>query len=129
MQFIDLKAQYKAVKDRIDKRISDVLRHGKYILGPEVDELEQKLAHYVGVKHCITCANGTDALNLSLMALGITKGDGVLCPTFTFFATGESVAMQGAEPIFVDSDASTYNMCPVDLEKKILQDMIYLKVC
>ena len=123
MQFIDLKAQYKAVKDRIDKRISDVLRHGKYILGPEVDELEQKLAHYVGVKHCITCANGTDALNLSLMALGITKGDGVLCPTFTFFATGESVAMQGAEPIFVDSDASTYNMCPVDLEKKILQSL------
>lgn len=123
MEFIDLRAQYQTLKERIDHRISAVLEHGKYILGPEIDELEEKLARYVGVKHCISCGNGTDALNLSLMAMGIGRGDIVFCPTFTFFATAECIAMQGARPIFVDSDASTYNMCPLDLEKKILKAM------
>jgi dTDP-4-amino-4,6-dideoxygalactose transaminase len=123
MQFIDLNAQYNSIKERIDRRVNAVLNHGKYILGPEVEELEQRLADYVGVKHCVSCGNGTDALNLSLMALRIGKGDGVLCPTFTFFATGESIAMHGASPVFVDSDASTYNICPIDLERKIVRTL------
>ena len=96
MQFIDLAAQYKHLKSKIDKRIQDVLDHGKYIMGPEVQELEEKLAEYVGVKHAITCANGTDALTLAMMVLNIEKGDAVFCPTFTFFATAEVIAYEGA---------------------------------
>lgn len=119
MQFIDLATQYQHLKTRIDKRIQNVLDHGKYIMGPEVQELEEKLAEYVGVKHAITCANGTDALTLALMALNIGKGDAVFVPTFTFFASAETVAYAGATPIFVDSDETTFNICPVDLEKKI----------
>ncbi len=119
MQFIDLEAQYKHLKQRIDKRIFNVLTHGKYIMGPEVKELEERLADYVGVKHAITCANGTDALTLSLMALEVKEGDAIFCPTFTFFATAEVVAFAGATPVFVDSDVSTFNMCPVSLEKQI----------
>lgn len=119
MQFIDLAAQYKHLKARIDSRIQTVLEHGQYILGPEVQELEQKLAEYVGVKHAITCANGTDALTLALMVLGIEKGDAVFCPTFTFFATAEVVALEGATPVFVDSDEHTFNICPIDLERRI----------
>ena len=119
MQFIDLQAQYKHLKERIDKRIQQVLDHGKYIMGPEVQELENELADYVGVKHAITCANGTDALTLTLMALDIKEGDAVFCPTFTFFATAEVIAFSNAAPIFVDSDQDTFNICPVDLEKRI----------
>jgi dTDP-4-amino-4,6-dideoxygalactose transaminase len=119
MQFIDLAAQYKHLKVRIDKRIQNVLDHGQYIMGPEVKELEAKLADYVGVKHAITCANGTDALTLALMVLEIGKGDAVFVPTFTFFASAESVAYSKATPVFVDSDADTFNICPVDLEKRI----------
>jgi dTDP-4-amino-4,6-dideoxygalactose transaminase len=119
MQFIDLEAQYKHLKTRIDSRIARVLNHGKYIMGPEVQELEEKLAEYVGVKHVVSCANGTDALQLSLMALGIKHGDAVFCPTFTFFATAESIALVGATPVFVDSDECTFNICPIDLEKRI----------
>jgi dTDP-4-amino-4,6-dideoxygalactose transaminase len=121
MEFIDLKAQYQHLKTRIDLRIQNVLDHGKYIMGPEVQELEIKLAEYVGVKHAITCANGTDALQLCLMALEIKEGDAVFCPTFTFFATAEVIAFANAVPIFVDSDESTFNICPVDLEKQILK--------
>jgi dTDP-4-amino-4,6-dideoxygalactose transaminase len=121
MQFIDLQAQYQHLKQRIDKRIENVLNHGKYIMGPEVQELEQNLAEYVGVKHAITCANGTDALQLCLMVLGIKPGDAVFCPTFTFFATAEVIALAGATPVFVDSDKDTFNICPVDLEKRIEQ--------
>ncbi|CAH9052839.1 UDP-2-acetamido-2-deoxy-3-oxo-D-glucuronate aminotransferase [Pseudoalteromonas holothuriae] len=120
MQFIDLAAQYQHLKIKIDKRIQTVLEHGQYIMGPEVQEFEQKLAEYVGVKHAITCANGTDALTLSLMALGIGKGDAVFCPTFTFFATAETVSFEGATPIFVDSNPDTFNICPDDLEKRIV---------
>ena len=120
MQFIDLAAQYQHLKTRIDKRIQDVLDHGQYIMGPEVQELEEKLAEYVGVKHAITCANGTDALTLALMALEIGEGDAVLVPTFTFFASAEAVAYAKATPVFVDSDESTFNICPVDLEKRIV---------
>ncbi|KJY84287.1 aminotransferase DegT [Vibrio galatheae] len=121
MQFIDLKAQYQYLKENIDKRIHTVLEHGKYIMGPEVQELEEKLASYVGVKHCITCANGTDALTLSMMVLEIQEGDAVFCPTFTFFATAETIAFQKATPVFVDSDEQTFNICPIDLEKRIEQ--------
>ncbi|NVK26120.1 MAG: DegT/DnrJ/EryC1/StrS family aminotransferase [Gammaproteobacteria bacterium] len=119
MQFIDLQAQYKHLKTKINARIQTVLEHGKYIMGPEVQELEQNLAEYVGVKHCITCANGTDALTLSMMVLDIKEGDAVFCPTFTFFATAETIAYQKATPVFVDSDDETFNICPVHLEKQI----------
>ena len=121
MQFIDLQAQYQHLKLQIDARIQQVLEHGKYIMGPEVQELEQELAEYVGVKHAITCANGTDALSLSLMTLGVEEGDAVFCPTFTFFATAETIAYAKATPVFVDSDQSTFNICPIDLEKQIKQ--------
>lgn len=119
MQFIDLKAQYQHLKERIDNRIQIVLDHGKYIMGPEVQELERNLADYVGVKHAITCANGTDALTLAMMVLDIKEGDAVFCPTFTFFATAETIAFAGATPVFVDSDSQTFNICPFDLEKRI----------
>lgn len=119
MQFIDLAAQYSHLKEKIDRRIQAVLDHGQYIMGPEVAELEEKLADYVGVKHAITCANGTDALTLALMALDIGEGDAVFVPTFTFFASAESVAFAKATPVFVDSDPDTFNICPRDLEKRI----------
>jgi dTDP-4-amino-4,6-dideoxygalactose transaminase len=119
MQFIDLAAQYKHLKHRIDKRIHEVLDHGQYIMGKEVFELEERLADYVGVKHCISCANGTDALTLAMMVLDIKAGDAVFCPTFTFFATAETIAYQHATPVFVDSDEDTFNICPTDLEAKI----------
>ena len=119
MQFIDLAAQYKHLKHRIDKRIHEVLDHGQYIMGKEVFELEERLADYVGVKHCISCANGTDALTLAMMVLDIKAGDAVFCPTFTFFATAETIAYQHATPVFVDSDEDTFNICPRDLEAKI----------
>ena len=119
MQFIDLAAQYQHLKTKIDARIHKVLDHGHYIMGPEVFELEENLAEYVGVKHAITCANGTDALTLAMMVLGIKEGDAVFCPTFTFFATAETIAFANATPVFVDSDEATFNICPVDLEKHI----------
>ncbi|WP_419238252.1 DegT/DnrJ/EryC1/StrS family aminotransferase [Photobacterium leiognathi subsp. mandapamensis] len=119
MQFIDLAAQYQHLKNKIDARIHKVLDHGHYIMGPEVFELEEKLAEYVGVKHAITCANGTDALTLAMMALDIKEGDAVFCPTFTFFATAETIAFASATPVFVDSEESTFNICPIDLEKRI----------
>ncbi|NMR26811.1 DegT/DnrJ/EryC1/StrS family aminotransferase [Pseudoalteromonas sp. NEC-BIFX-2020_015] len=119
MQFIDLAAQYQHLKTKIDARIKTVLDHGHYIMGPEVQELESELANYVGVKHAITCANGTDALTLAMMVLGIKAGDAVFCPTFTFFATAEVIAYEGATPVFVDSDEATFNICPIDLEKRI----------
>ncbi|MGR6860400.1 DegT/DnrJ/EryC1/StrS family aminotransferase [Aliivibrio salmonicida] len=121
MQFIDLEAQYKHLKEKIDSRIHKVLDHGNYIMGPEVFELEEKLAEYVGVKHCITCANGTDALTLCMMVLDIQEGDAVFCPTFTFFATAEAVAFAKATPVFVDSNEQTFNICPIDLEKQIIK--------
>jgi dTDP-4-amino-4,6-dideoxygalactose transaminase len=121
MQFIDLAAQYQHLKVKIAARIQTVLDHGKYIMGPEVKELETNLAEYVGVKHCITCANGTDALTLAMMVLDIKEGDAVFCPTFTFFATAETIAFQKATPIFVDSNEATFNICPVDLENQIVK--------
>ncbi|PMN88941.1 DegT/DnrJ/EryC1/StrS family aminotransferase [Enterovibrio norvegicus] len=120
MHFIDLESQYKHLKSKIDKRIHDVLDHGHYIMGPEVKELEVALSEYVGVKHTITCANGTDALQLALMALDVGEGDAVFCPTFTFFATAEVVAYAKATPVFVDSDERTFNICVDDLERQII---------
>lgn len=119
MHFIDLEAQYRHLKEKINKRIQAVLDHGNYIMGPEVEEFERKLAEYVGVKHCISCANGTDALQLAMMVLDIKPGEAVFCPTFTFFATAEVVALAGATPVFVDSDERTFNICPQDLERRI----------
>nr|WP_256489337.1 DegT/DnrJ/EryC1/StrS family aminotransferase [Pleionea sp. CnH1-48] len=114
-----MKAQYRTLQEKIDNRIKTVLSHGGFIMGPEVYELEERLAEFAGTKYAIGCANGTDALQLSLMALGVKPGDAVFCPTFTFFATAEVIALCGATPVFVDSELSTFNMCPQDLDKKI----------
>ncbi|MDX1901426.1 MAG: DegT/DnrJ/EryC1/StrS family aminotransferase [Gammaproteobacteria bacterium] len=110
MQFINLARQYAQYKNQIDKNIQAVLDHGQYILGPEVYTLEEKLAEYVGVKHCITVANGTDALMIAMMALDIHPGDEVITTPFTFIATGEMIALIGAKPIFVDIDPNTYQI-------------------
>lgn len=115
MQFRDLHRQYEAMKAEMDEAILAAARSGAYIMGPQVAELEQQLADYVGVKHCISCANGTDALRLALMALGIGPGDAVFVPDFTFFATAEAVAMVGATPIFVDVNENTYNIEPCQI--------------
>ncbi|MGH1371022.1 MAG: DegT/DnrJ/EryC1/StrS family aminotransferase [Cellvibrionaceae bacterium] len=119
MEFIDLKAQYQYLEERIDSRIKQVLSHGKYIMGPEVSELEERLANFVGVKNCISCANGTDALQLALMAKGIGPGDAVFTTPFTFFATAEVIALVGATPVFVDICEDTYNIDPQLLRKAV----------
>lgn len=119
MDFIDLKSQYQRLKADIDAGIQRVLDHGQYILGPEVAELEQKLAAYTGAKHCITVANGTDALQIAQMALGIGPGDEVITPGFTYIATAETVALLGAKPVYVDIDPRTYNLDPALLEAAI----------
>ncbi len=119
MEFIDLKAQYQRLKAEIDAGIQRVLDHGQYILGPEVGELEEKLAAYTGSKHCITVANGTDALQIAQMALGIGPGDEVITPGFTYIATAETVALLRAKPIYVDIDPHTYNLNPALLEAAI----------
>lgn len=119
MQFIDLHAQYLQLKKEIDANIQKVLDHGKYIMGPEVNELEKQLSEYVGVKHCITCANGTDALQMVLMAWNVQAGDAVFVPSFTFMSTAEVVSLQGATPVFTDIDLRTFNMCADSLEKQI----------
>lgn len=114
IEFIDLKAQQSRIKSEIDAGIQRVLAHGQYILGPEVAELEEKLAAYVGAKYCITCANGTDALQIAQMAFGIGPGDEVITPGFTYIATAETVAVLGATPVYVDVNPKTYNL---DVEK------------
>lgn len=120
MEFRDLAYQYQQLKPEIDSALLSCVKDARYISGPQVKELENALAEYVNVKHCITCANGTDALNLALMAWGIGPGDAVFVPDFTFFASGECVAFQGATPIFVDVDANTYNIDAEKLENEIL---------
>ncbi len=119
MQFIDLAAQQARIKDKIDAGIQRVLAHGQYILGPEVTELEEKLAAFAGTRHCITCANGTDALQIAQMAFGIGPGDEVITPGFTYIATAETVAVLGAKPVYVDIDPKTYNLAPEKLEAAI----------
>jgi len=119
IEFIDLKKQQARIKDKLDAAIQRVLSHGQYILGPEVAELETKLASFVGAKHCITCANGTDALQIALMSLGVGPGDEVITPGFTYIATAETVALLGAKPIYIDVDPQTCNMDPGLLEAAI----------
>jgi UDP-2-acetamido-2-deoxy-ribo-hexuluronate aminotransferase len=119
MDFVDLQAQYRRLKPRVDARIQTVLDHGRFILGPEVNELETRLAARVGARHCIGCASGTDALLLALMALGIGRGDEVITPPFTFFATGEMTTLLGATPVFVDIDPVTYNIDAARIEAAI----------
>ena len=119
MQFIDLAAQQARIKPQIDANIQKVLSHGQYILGPEVAELEDKLAAYCGAKHCIGVANGTDALQIALMALGVGAGDEVITPGFTYIATAETVALLGAKPVYVDIVEQTYNLNPAKLEAAI----------
>lgn len=119
MQFRDLQKQYEVLKSPIDAAINKVCTQANFISGYEVQELEEQLAEYIGVKHCITCANGTDALTLALMAWGVGPGDAVFVPDFTFFASGEVVAYEGATPIFVDVDPRTYNIDADRLEQAI----------
>ena len=119
IEFIDLRTQQARIKSQLDDAIQRVLNHGNYILGPEVAELEEKLAIYTGAKYCITCANGTDALQIAQMALGIGPGDEVITPGFTYIATAETVALLGAKPVYVDIDPRTYNLNPELLEAAI----------
>ncbi len=123
MQFRDLAKQYEVLKSDMDKAMLEVASQSHYIMGPQVKELEQQLAEYVGVKHCLTCANGTDALTLALKAWGIGPGDAVFVPDFTFFASAEVVALEGATPIFVDVDDTTFNVDVKSLEFAIQQTL------
>ena len=119
MEFRDLKKQYSVLKEKIDTAVLDVMASGAYIMGKPVSELESDLAEYVGCKYCISCANGTDALSLALMALGVGEGDCVFVPDFTFFATAEVVPFAGAHPVFVDVNKDTFNIDPVKLDDAI----------
>lgn len=119
IDFMDLAAQQDKLRPQLERNIHRVLHHGQYILGPEVEELEEKLAAYTGAKHCISVANGTDALQIAQMALGIGLGDEVITPGFTYIATAETVALLGAKPVYVDIDQRTYNLNPELLEAAI----------
>jgi UDP-2-acetamido-2-deoxy-ribo-hexuluronate aminotransferase len=119
IEFIDLKAQYRALKSDIDARIHKVLDHGQFILGPEVPEMEARLAAYTGAKHCISCASGTEALLMSLMALGIGPGDEVITTPFTFVATAEMIVLAGAKPVYVDIERDTCLIDATKIEAKI----------
>lgn len=117
--FIDLKSQYEAIEPKIRERIDRVLAHGQYIMGPEVAELEERLADYVGVSYCVSASSGTDTLLIALMALGVGVGDEVITSPFTFISTGEMIALSGAKPVFVDIDPKTFNLDPTKLEAAI----------
>ncbi len=119
MKFIDLDAQQKKIRAKIEKRVLKVLDHGMYIMGPEVFELEQQLAKYVGVNYCVSCASGTDALLIPLMAKGIGPGDAVITTPFTYIATAEVISLLGAEPVFADIYPNTFNINPYEIEKAI----------
>lgn len=119
MQFIDLQAQRARIADKIDAAVKKVIEDGRYIMGPEVKTFEAQLAEFGQAKHAVSCANGTEALALPLMAWGLRPGDAVFCPSFTFAATAEVVPWMGASPVFVDIDPSTYNMNPDHLEASI----------
>ena len=119
-QFIDLAAQQKLIRPQLDAAIKKVLDHGQYIMGPEVKELECQLREFTGAKHALTCANGTDALSLVLMAWGVGPGDAVFVPSFTYVASGESPAQLGATPFFVDVREDTFNIDPESFKQAIL---------
>ena len=116
---MDLSAQQDQIRPNLEKNIHTVLHHGKYIMGPEVSELEQKLAEFTDSPHCITCSSGTDALLMALIALDIGPGDAVFTSPFTFIATAEVISLLGATPVFVDIDSKTFNMDPDHLQKAI----------
>ena len=115
MQFVDLAAQQKRIRKQLESNISAILDHGKYIMGPEIRQLEKRLAGYVGVKNAIGCASGTDALLMALMAYRVGPGDAIFTSPFTFIATAEVISLLGATPVFVDIDPQTFNMDPVKL--------------
>lgn len=119
MQFIDLQAQRRRIETEINTAVQRVIESGRYVLGPEVGELEAQLAAWCGAKHSVSCANGTDAIALPLMAWEVGEGDAVFCPSFTFVATAQVVPWTGATPVFVDIHADTYNMDPASLEAQI----------
>jgi UDP-2-acetamido-2-deoxy-ribo-hexuluronate aminotransferase len=119
IQLHNLKAQYARLKDPINARIQKVLDHGQYIMGPEVAELEQRLAKFIGVKHCVGVCDGTTAMMIAMMALEVKPGDEIITTPFTFIATGEMIALMGAKPVFVDIDPDTYNLDPAGIEKAI----------
>jgi UDP-2-acetamido-2-deoxy-ribo-hexuluronate aminotransferase len=121
MDFIDLKTQQKAILPALTERIQRVLAHGQYILGPEVKELEERLAAYVGVKHTVSCFSGTDALLMTLMAYGVGSGDAIFTTPFTFIATAEVIQLLGATPVFVDIDPETFNIDPDALHQAIIK--------
>ena len=121
MEYIDLKAQYKRLKDKIDNNIQNAISNAEFISGPEVKQLEEKLAEYVGRKYCVTCANGTDALTIAMRVLNVKTNDAVFVPSFTFYSTSEVVSLEGATPIFVDVDERTFNIDAMKLEKAIKQ--------
>lgn len=121
MQFIDLKAQYERIEKDVTARVSTVLGSQKYIMGPEVAEVEDALARFAGTKHVFTCASGTDALVIPLMAYGLAREDAVFVPSFTFFASAESITLAGGTPVFVDIEEDSFNMDPVSLENAIKQ--------
>ena len=121
MDFIDLKTQYRQLREPINERIQAVLDHGQYVLGPEVKELEERLADYVGAKHCVAVSSGTDALLMALMAYDVRPGDEVITSPFTFIATGEVIALLGARPVFVDIERRTYNLDPTLLEAAVTE--------
>lgn len=121
MEFIDLKSQYKELRARIDQRIQAVLDHGNYIMGPEVGELEERLAHFTDAQHCITVASGTEALLIALMAIGIKPGDEVITTPFSFIATAEVIALLGAKPVFVDIERQTCNINASLIEERITE--------
>ena len=123
MEFRDLKKQYQALQAEMDQAILGAVRESHFIMGPQVAVLEEKLAAYVGVKYCMTCANGTDALTLALKAWGIGKGDAVFVPDFTFFSSAEVVSLEGATPVFVDIEEATFNMDPQDLERAVRETL------
>jgi dTDP-4-amino-4,6-dideoxygalactose transaminase len=119
MQFIDLKSQYTQIKEQINSGIERVLEHGRYVFGPEIEELEEKLAKFAGTKHAVACSSGTDALLMPLMAWGIGAGDAVFTTPFTFVASAEVICLAGATPVFVDINEKTYNIDPEKLEAAI----------
>ncbi|MBU0994484.1 MAG: DegT/DnrJ/EryC1/StrS family aminotransferase [Proteobacteria bacterium] len=121
MQFIDLKAQFKSIEADVQQKINTVLEHGQFIMGPEINELEDQLAKYTGVKHAVSCSSGTDAILLALMALGAGPGDAIFTSPFTFIATAEVISLLGATPVFVDIDPLTYNIDPAKLEATIVK--------
>ena len=121
MEFIDLKSQQVRIKAKIDQRIQDVLSHGRYVMGPELDELEERLKNYVGTRHCIGASSGTDTLLIAMMALGIGPGDEVITVPFTWISTAEMIALIGATPVFVDIDETTWNMDVSKLESAITE--------